>query len=111
MGLDFIVIAPLTVSLWLLLCRWMWGIFFGEFQCLPVDDCSAVSCDSGALARGSECMSFYSILNCHLEPICVSFLLIRTPVLLELGPTLIQYDLILTGYINYSRIRSQFGWS
>ena len=31
----------------------MWGIFFGEFQCLPVDDCSAVSCDSGALARGS----------------------------------------------------------
>ena len=31
----------------------MWGIFFGEFQCLPVDDCSAVSCDSGGLTRGS----------------------------------------------------------
>ena len=31
----------------------MWGSFFGEFQCLPVDDCSAVSSDSGALARGS----------------------------------------------------------
>ena len=28
--------APPTVSLWLLLCLWMWGIFFGEFQCLPV---------------------------------------------------------------------------
>ena len=42
----------------------MWGIFFGKFQCLPVDDCSAVSCDSGALARGSESTSFYSaILN------------------------------------------------
>ena len=42
----------------------MWGIFFGEFQCLPVDDCSAVSCDSGVLARGSESTSFYSaILN------------------------------------------------
>ena len=42
----------------------MWGIFFGEFQCLPFDDCSAVSCDSGALARGSESTSFYSaILN------------------------------------------------
>ena len=34
--------TPPTVSLWLLLCLWMWGIFFGEFQCLPVDDCSAV---------------------------------------------------------------------
>ena len=34
--------APPTVSLWLLLCLWMWGIFFGEFQCLPVDDCSAL---------------------------------------------------------------------
>ena len=53
-----------TVSLWLLLCLWMWGIFFGEFQCLPVDDCSAVSCDSGVLTRGSESTSFYSaILN------------------------------------------------
>ena len=56
--------APPTVSLWLLLCLCMWGIFFGKFQCLPVDDCSAVSCDSGALARGSESTSFYSaILN------------------------------------------------
>ena len=56
--------APPTVSLQLLLCLWMWGIFFGEFQCLPVDDCPAVSCDSGALARGSERTSFYSaILN------------------------------------------------
>ena len=40
----------------------MWGISFGEFQCLPVDDCSEVSCDSGALARGSERMSFYSAI-------------------------------------------------
>ena len=23
--------APLTISLWLLLCLWMWGIFFSEF--------------------------------------------------------------------------------
>ena len=52
--------TPSTISLWLLLCLWMWGIFFGEFQCLPVNDCSAVSCDSGVLARGSESMSFYS---------------------------------------------------
>ena len=56
--------APPTVSLQLLLCFWMWGIFFGEFQCLPFNDCSAVSCDSSALARGSEPTSFYStILN------------------------------------------------
>ena len=58
---DFI---PSTILLQLLLCLWIWGIFFGEFQCLPVDDCPAVSCDSGALARGSEHTSFYSaILN------------------------------------------------
>ena len=56
--------APPTISLWLLLCLWVWGIFFGEFQCLPFDDCSAVSYDSGALTRGNEHMSFYSaILN------------------------------------------------
>ena len=54
--------APPTVSLWLLLCVWMWGIFFGEFQCLPVDDCPAASCDSGALARGNESTSFYSAI-------------------------------------------------
>ena len=56
--------APPTISLWLLLCLCMWGTFFGEFQCLPVDDFSAVSCDSSVLERGSESMSFYSaILN------------------------------------------------
>ena len=54
--------APPTVSLWLLLCPWTWGIFFGEFQCLPVDDCPAASCDPGALARGSESRSFYSAI-------------------------------------------------
>ena len=68
--------APPAVSLWLLLCLWMWGIFFGEFRCLPFDDCSAVSCDTGALARGSESMSFYSaILNQSPSPFfVVSFL-------------------------------------
>ena len=56
--------TPPTTSLRLLLCLWTWGIFFGEFQCLPVDDCSAVSCDTGALSRGSEHAPFYSaILN------------------------------------------------
>ena len=54
--------APPTVSLWFLLCLWLWGIFFGEFQCLPIDDCPAVSCDSGALARGSESTSFCSAI-------------------------------------------------
>ena len=54
--------TPPIISLWLLLCLWMWGIIFGEFQCLPVDDCPAASCDSGVLARGSENMSFYSAI-------------------------------------------------
>ena len=68
---------PPTVLLLLLLCLWMWGIFFGEFQCLPVDYCSSVSCDSGVLAGGSESMSFYSaILNQSLN---VFSLFIRNP--------------------------------
>ena len=57
--------VPPTVSLWLLLCLWMWGIFFGEFQCLPVNDCSAISCDFGVLVREWE----HVLLLCHLEPI------------------------------------------
>ena len=52
--------APPTISLWLLLCLWMWGIFFGE--CLPVNDCPAASCDSGVLTRESDSMSFYSTI-------------------------------------------------
>ena len=60
MKFDFNVIAPLlTILLRLLLCPWIWGIFFGGFQHPPVDDCSAASCDFGVLV-GDEHMSFYS---------------------------------------------------
>ena len=45
-----------------LLCLWMWGIFFGGFQCPPVDGCSAASCAFGALEDGDEYTSFYSII-------------------------------------------------
>ena len=34
-------------------------MFFGEFQCLPVDDCPTASCDSGVLTRASESKCFY----------------------------------------------------
>ena len=37
-------------------------MFFGVFQCLPVNDCPADSCDSGVLTRGSESTSFYSAI-------------------------------------------------
>ena len=48
------------------------GYFFGAFQCLPIDDCLATSCDSGVLARGSESTSFYSaILVPLLMPVVV----------------------------------------
>ena len=64
MGFDFTVIAPFLPS------HCGFSFFFGcevfcdEFQCLPVNDCSAVSCDSSGLARRSESTSFYSaILN------------------------------------------------
>ena len=61
--------APPTVSLWLLLCLDV-GYLFGEFQCLPVDDCSAVSCDSGVLVRGSESTSFFSAILNQSPPYC-----------------------------------------
>ena len=77
--------APSTISL-RLLCLWMWGIFFGEFKCLPVDDCSAVSCDSGALTRGSERMSFYSaILNQCLQTIFKYWIIYATPLRAEIN--------------------------
>ena len=63
--------TPPTVSLWLLLCLCMWGIFFGEFQCLPVDDCPAASYDSGVLARVGESMSFYSAILFPGSCLCI----------------------------------------
>ena len=54
--------SPPTISLWLPLCLWMWSIFFGEFQCLPVDTCPAASCDTVVLTRGSESTSFYTAI-------------------------------------------------
>ena len=65
MGFDFIVIVPFLPSHCSFSFVFGCGVsFFGEFQCLPVNDCSALSCDSGAVTRGSECTSFYStILN------------------------------------------------
>ena len=44
-----------------------WGILLGEVQGLPVNDCPAASCDSGALARGSESTSFYSAILVNLS--------------------------------------------
>ena len=67
--------APPTVSLWLLRCLWMWGIFFGEFQCLPVNDCPAASCDYSVLARGSESTSFYSAILVPSLPCCFDYYL------------------------------------
>ena len=45
----------------------MWGIFFGEFQCLPVDDCSAVSCDSGLCIDVGRLYQTLTIVVTRLE--------------------------------------------
>ena len=63
MGFDFTVIAPLLPSHCGFSFFFGCGVsFFGEFQCLPVDDCPAASYDSDVLARGSESTSFYSAI-------------------------------------------------
>ena len=63
-GFDFIMITPLLPSCWGLFFVFGLGVSsFSRFQHPPVDDCSTVSCDFGALA-GDECLCFYSaILN------------------------------------------------
>ena len=66
--------APPTISLRLLLCLWMCGIFFGEFQCLPVNDCSAVICDSGALTICTVMFSLSKMIH-ELRFVCFWFIL------------------------------------
>ena len=60
MRFDFNVIAPRLPSRYSFSFVLGHGVsFFGGFQQLPIDDCSAASCDFGVLA-GDEHMSFYS---------------------------------------------------
>ena len=49
------------VLLGLLLCPWMWGIFFWWIQHSPVDGFSAASCNFGVFAE-DERTSFYSAI-------------------------------------------------
>ena len=54
---------PPTILLRLLLCPWIWGIFFfGGIQHSPVNGCSTMSCNFGVLTEEDECMSFYFVI-------------------------------------------------
>ena len=56
--------APPTISLWLLLCLWTWGIFFWWVLASSCWCCSTANCRFGALAGEEERTSFCStILN------------------------------------------------
>ena len=61
-NLILLCLCPSSVSLWLRLCIWTWDIFFGGFQCPPVNGCSAASCNFGVLAGGNEPTSCYSAI-------------------------------------------------
>ena len=96
--------APPTISLWLLPCLWMWGIFFGEFQHPPVDDCPAASCDSGVLTKGSESTSFSSAI---LVPLPIfSFIIYNLEIIIlpSLSPKLVM--MIKWDDINTSTLKS-----
>ena len=41
----------------------MWCIFLDGFQCSPIDDSLATSCDFGVLTREEKHTSFYSALS------------------------------------------------
>ena len=62
MGFDFTVIVPLLPSHFGFSFVFWCGVSFGGFQCLPVNDCPAASCDSGVITRGSESTAFYSAI-------------------------------------------------
>ena len=51
---------PPTILFGLLLCTWMWGIFFWLIQHSPVSGCSAASCNFGVFSGEYEHVSFYS---------------------------------------------------
>ena len=61
MRFDFKCDCALPTVLWLLLCPWTWGIFFGGFQHSPVDGCSAAGCNFGVFVE-EELMYFYSVI-------------------------------------------------
>ena len=63
MGFDYKRdFSPPTILLGLLLCPWIWGIFFGGIQHSPVDGCSAACCNFGVLTGEDERTSFYSTI-------------------------------------------------
>ena len=54
--------APPTIAVKLLLCPWMWGMFFGGFQHFAIDRCSATSCKFSILTGKDKHMPFYSAI-------------------------------------------------
>ena len=67
MGFDFNVIVPLFSShrgfSFVLGCGVSFFLGGGMFQHLPVDGCSAASCNFGVRAGEDECTSFYSAIS------------------------------------------------
>ena len=77
-GLILNMISPPYCLAGLLLCLWMWGLFFGGIQHSPVDCCSAASCNFGVLAGEDECTSVSStIFLCHQTPLSIGILQAR----------------------------------
>ena len=64
--------TPPTILVHILLCLWMWSVFFGGFQYPPVDSCSVVSCNSDTVAGGDEHTFFYSTIQNWKPVACFS---------------------------------------
>ena len=54
--------VPPTILVRLLLCPWMWGMFFGGFQHFAINRCSAASWKFSVLTGKDKHMSFYSAI-------------------------------------------------
>ena len=90
MGFDYIMVLPFQSSPYgSSFSLELQYIFFGRFQCPPIDSCSTTSCIFGTLAGGDKCTSFYFAISTGISYkfcmyLCIPFQLSRCPVSTQL---------------------------
>ena len=98
--------VPPTIFLQLLLCPWMWGIFFWWVP--GVDYCSTASCDLGTLVE-DERTSFYSA-TLNQSPAYMTFCVFRIISLIDVKYWLSCFTMMNVELILYSKLWANMYW-